>query len=329
VSPIEPQHLEIALKDYTFDTTKIKTTLGWVPSRTDSQSACDTYDWYLESLKTEDQQKAIKIGMLRAEKFENLFIITTGRGIFGQYIFPVYSYLLEDLLIDTGTLRCEKPLLKFLKGKQLNIVVNTHAHEDHIGNNRIIVKRIDVKLYAHKDAINRIKKPELLHLRGYQKFAWGRPFPSNPEEIPNKISTKSYSLEVIHTPGHSPGHICLYEPTKKWLFSGDLHLAKLSLEAQPFENLLQLLESLKKLTKYDVNHIFCAHTGHIPNGNEVIQKKIAFLEEAKSHAEQLYANHVSLSKIVKEIAGKETVMNVITRGHMSKLNGVKSLLNIK
>jgi len=54
ISPIEPQHLEIALKDYTFDTTKVKNLLGWKPTRTDSESACDTYDWYVESLKEEN-----------------------------------------------------------------------------------------------------------------------------------------------------------------------------------------------------------------------------------------------------------------------------------
>ena len=53
VSPIEPQHLEIALKDYTFDNTRAKEILGWRPTRTDTESACDTYDWYVETLSEE------------------------------------------------------------------------------------------------------------------------------------------------------------------------------------------------------------------------------------------------------------------------------------
>ncbi|TFG17937.1 MAG: NAD(P)-dependent oxidoreductase, partial [Promethearchaeota archaeon] len=103
ISPIEPQHLEIALKDYTFDSTKLKTTLGWQPTRTDSESACDTYDWYIDSLKMNEKRETIKIKMLRAFQYEDLTIISTGRGIFGQYVYPVYSYLLEDMLVDTGT----------------------------------------------------------------------------------------------------------------------------------------------------------------------------------------------------------------------------------
>lgn len=51
LSPIEPQHLEIALKDYTFDNTKVKNILGWKPTRTDSESACDTYNWYVKTLQ--------------------------------------------------------------------------------------------------------------------------------------------------------------------------------------------------------------------------------------------------------------------------------------
>lgn len=50
ISPIEPQHLEIALKDYIFDATKAKKVLGWKPTRNDTESACDTYDWYVQSL---------------------------------------------------------------------------------------------------------------------------------------------------------------------------------------------------------------------------------------------------------------------------------------
>lgn len=267
--------------------------------------------------------------MLKSEKYEDITIITTGRGIFGVYIYPVYSYLLEDLLIDTGTTKCEDQLLDFLSDKELKTVINTHAHEDHIGNNAALEEKRNFSLYSHKDAMKRIEDPSLLNLRGYQKFTWGIPRSSHPMEIPSEISTDSFTLQVIYTPGHSPGHICLYEPQKKWLFSGDLHVGKLSLEAQPFENLIQIINSLKKLTNYDISEVFCAHDGHLTNGNMIIRKKLTFLEDAKKEAEKLYAKNTSLKEITKQIAGKESFMKIITRGHMSKLNGIKSLLEIQ
>ena len=266
--------------------------------------------------------------MLKTTNYEDLTLITMGRGIFGVYIYPVYSYLLDDLLIDTGTTICQTQLLNFLEDKKLNTIVNTHAHEDHVGNNAILKEKREVTLLAHPEAIPRIEDPQLLNLRGYQKFTWGLPPPSHPKQIPEQINTTSHIFQVIHTPGHAPGHICLYEPDKKWLYSGDLHVGKLSLEAQPFEDLLQITESMKKLAEFDVDEIFCGHQGHISDGNTVIKKKLTFLEESREHAKELYAEQIPLKEITREIAGKESIMKLITRGHMSKENGIKSLLQL-
>ncbi|MEX2717338.1 MAG: NAD-dependent epimerase/dehydratase family protein [Candidatus Sigynarchaeota archaeon] len=51
LSPVEPQHLEIALRDYMFDTTLAKEILGWKPTKTDIESTIDTYDWYVNTLE--------------------------------------------------------------------------------------------------------------------------------------------------------------------------------------------------------------------------------------------------------------------------------------
>ena len=48
-SPVEPQHLEIALRDYVFDTGRAKALLRWQPRKTDVESAIDAYDWLLSS----------------------------------------------------------------------------------------------------------------------------------------------------------------------------------------------------------------------------------------------------------------------------------------
>lgn len=48
VSPIQPQHLEIALRDYVFDNARAKHVLGWRPTRNDLESAVEAYDYYVE-----------------------------------------------------------------------------------------------------------------------------------------------------------------------------------------------------------------------------------------------------------------------------------------
>lgn len=47
LSPLEPQHLEIALRDYVFDNSRAKEILGWKPTRNDIETAIETYDWYV------------------------------------------------------------------------------------------------------------------------------------------------------------------------------------------------------------------------------------------------------------------------------------------
>ena len=47
LSPIEPQHLEIALRDYVFDNSRAGSVLGWRPTRNDIESAIEAYDWHL------------------------------------------------------------------------------------------------------------------------------------------------------------------------------------------------------------------------------------------------------------------------------------------
>lgn len=49
VSPLEPQHLEIALRDYVFDNTRAKQVLGWYPVKNDIESAIDAYEWLINN----------------------------------------------------------------------------------------------------------------------------------------------------------------------------------------------------------------------------------------------------------------------------------------
>lgn len=52
ISPLEPQHLEIALRDYVFDNTRAKDILGWRPTRDDIETAIETYEWYISGAES-------------------------------------------------------------------------------------------------------------------------------------------------------------------------------------------------------------------------------------------------------------------------------------
>ena len=92
------------------------------------------------------------------------------------------------------------------------------------------------------------------------------------EQLPSAIGP----LTVIPTPGHSPGHVCLYAAERKMLFSGDHILNSITpnISWHPGTDALgDYMESLEKVGRLDVDEIFPAHGGSdsrgIANGSRI------------------------------------------------------------
>lgn len=87
-------------------------------------------------------------------------------------------------------------------------------------------------------------------------------------------------ITVIHTPGHTPGHICLYHKETKTLISGDALMVEDGqlVPAYHFTNLDPDLaaRSLKKLTRYDIEAVVCYHGGlYTDDANRSITELVA------------------------------------------------------
>lgn len=117
---------------------------------------------------------------------------------------------------------------ELLRGKGLRPValVDTHGHFDHIGGNAYLMSAFPgIDLCLHGD--------DLPYLRAAREHAdyWNMPFEDSPEPTRllhggELVRAGSLELEVIHTPGHSPGGISLHIPghvfTGDALFSGSI-----------------------------------------------------------------------------------------------------------
>ena len=137
--------------------------------------------------------------------------------------FSVFCYLIGDeetreaLFIDPADET--DSLLSGAKshGLEIKYIVNTHAHVDHIMGNAEMVKRTGAKIVIHEeDAPLLVRQPHDLLMMFRAKN-------SPPADILVKdggvIQIGRIELKVLHTPGHSPGGICLY--TKGMVFTGD------------------------------------------------------------------------------------------------------------
>jgi len=211
------------------------------------------------------------------------------------------TYLVRDndgyLLIDAGwdskeALQAMKDQLSEI-GTGLDLItriIATHVHGDHYG----LVHTL--KNYTNAEIIIHRREKEVLMYRYTAVYetlsdieeSWMRngapqnelPMPGLPSRdthrlqtpvIPDStveggeiISAGDYSLQVIWTPGHAPGHICLYEPTDKILFGGDHVLPvitpNISLLPYAGENPLgEFMDSLKTLDGLDVEIVLPAH----------------------------------------------------------------------
>lgn len=90
------------------------------------------------------------------------------------------------------------------------------------------------------------------------------------------LGAGNYLLTCISTPGHTPGHMCLYEPQHKFLISGDHIIADITSNITArfdFHNSLSwYLRSLNKIDLIDINLVFPGHRQIIDNCHERISQ---------------------------------------------------------
>jgi len=106
------------------------------------------------------------------------------------------------------------------QGLSLEYVLNTHAHFDHTDANGALIEATGARLALHSDDL------PLLQAAGGAAWFGMRAVPSPAPGLAlhdgDELEIGSIRFKVLHTPGHSPGHVCLYAPKDGVLFDGDV-----------------------------------------------------------------------------------------------------------
>ena len=237
------------------------------------------------------------------------------------------SYVIKgadrNLIIDTGFNRtvCYEAMQQGIKELQIDLgrtdFMLTHMHADHTGlverlatgSSRIFFSRIDSQVFDEDNSwqplidfaqINGFPADEL------EKALHSHPgFKYSPERKPvftliedgDIIECGDYRLRCIATPGHTQGHICLYEEQKKLFFTGDHILFDITPHIESWayttNSLADYIASLDKVYNLEVDMVLPGHRN--------------FLGELKSRIDELKIHHRDRADEVMDVLGDKTM----------------------
>ena len=234
------------------------------------------------------------------------------------------SYIIKgtnrNLIVDTGWNRkkCLKTMQYALE--QLGIVLEktdffiTHYHADHVGlapefvttNSRIYFSKQDAETILSGSIWDNIMKfapmSGLSEDQLKQVFAVHPGYKYRSRKLSGLVNMKggdvidlgNYFFKCLETPGQTKGHLCIYEPKRRLLLSGDHVLGDITPVIQLWsiahDPLKYYIKSLKKLKSYDIELVLPGHRGIVTN--------------CKQRIDELLTHHQKRTREVLQIVSK-------------------------
>lgn len=169
---------------------------------------------------------------------------------------PIYSncYILYDedghaVVIDPGGIPEEICASIQEKGLKVEAILNTHGHIDHIGGNPELRRKTGAPISVHAKDVEMLSS-RILCGAEWANIDFEEHHHDNELREGTTCRTGHFSFEIIHTPGHSPGSVCLIMPEEKIVFSGDLVFRdSIGRYDLPGGNMAVLMKSLREFLK--------------------------------------------------------------------------------
>ncbi|NOZ00718.1 MAG: MBL fold metallo-hydrolase [Deltaproteobacteria bacterium] len=245
--------------------------------------------------------------------------------------YSVFCFLWDGVLVDSGFLHAWDALRHFLKGKRVDVLLHTHAHEDHAGNSAAIIRTKGADAPAPGILAEALAHPERDHYRWFRTMTWGAP----PEPCLARImdgdvvSVGNRRFRYVPTPGHCPAHHVVFEETTRTMFTGDLYLAPVVRFASRHEDLGRTIASLRKAAALEPEIMFDSHLGALDDPIRRLNERADNMEAVQDRVLELDAQGLEPREITRLVLGNENHLSWITRGDFKKQNVVWSFLKGK
>lgn len=186
----------------------------------------------------------------------------------------------EGVIIDPGS--DAERILEAVAESELNIksIIGTHAHFDHIGAIPQLKRSLNCNFLLHQEDLPFVRNSRQSALN------WGFDIEqvSDPDIFfvdGEVIHVGSLDLQVIHTPGHSPGSVSLYMAENNMLFSGDtLFYRSIGRTDLPGGSMEHIIDSIRNRL-YTLPDVTLAYTGHGESTNIGDEKKHNYFVQAE------------------------------------------------
>ncbi|HQF07583.1 MAG TPA: MBL fold metallo-hydrolase [Spirochaetota bacterium] len=185
-----------------------------------------------------------------------------------------------NILFDPGLknyldMRFEEMKKDGLNPKDIKYCINTHCHPDHFeGSLDLASKKIPIGMHEEEIAFYNQLGPQF-----FQMF--GMTFPKLEFNLVMKEGVWNVAgtdLEIYHTPGHSPGSLCMYWKEKKTLVCGDVVFEQSVGRVDfPGGDGNKLIESIKRISKLDIEYLLPGHM-NIITGAKAVKKNFEMIE---------------------------------------------------
>jgi len=207
----------------------------------------------------------------------------------------------KNVLIDTGVAATfpilERRLAELgLHVTDVNLIILTHEHVDHIGATAFFHKTAVVA--AHRLAANKLElQDEFVTL--LKRDQASKPFWVDVWlEDGCMIDLGNYELQVIHTPGHTSGCICLYEPRAGLLFTGDTVFAGGTLsEIAVGGNVSDYVNSVRRLSNLKIKQLFPGHGRVSITPDEDLPKAIIYAQTMLDDCKTFFEAFIKTRKL--------------------------------
>ena len=184
---------------------------------------------------------------------------------FAENTYVLHDSTDEAVIIDPGCYEKQEQdiLVNYISdhGLQVVKVLNTHCHIDHVLGNQFVKDKYDVKLVIHKDDL-----PLLRSVKSYApNYGFNMYKEAEADEFYSDGDTFKFgesSLEVIHVPGHAPGHIALVHHDSKSIINGDVlfrsSIGRTDLPGGDYDTLIDSIQG-KLFNLPDDYTVYCGH----------------------------------------------------------------------